>query len=116
MRGDSTQYDQTQLCEYHRDMIHKMNHCRNLKYLVENLIKAGCFKEFIKHPQHGNQSSGPSNTPTTTNDVPSVINVIHGGPIDPSWSTKPHIKKKIHIATTPTYVGHIHYTFTPDKA
>lgn len=52
MQGDPAQRDQSRFCEYHRDIGHRTNHCRSLKYLVvEGLINTRHLKEFVKGPQ-----------------------------------------------------------------
>ncbi|KAM6583072.1 hypothetical protein CsatB_010074 [Cannabis sativa] len=47
---DSSQMDPNQRCEYHNNIGHNTNECKNLKDEIENFIRLGHLYEWIKNP------------------------------------------------------------------
>ena len=50
---DPSQRNRSLRCDYHRDHGHETDRCRSLKFLVENLIKAGHLKRYIREIDQG---------------------------------------------------------------
>ncbi|XP_010252420.1 PREDICTED: uncharacterized protein LOC104593995 [Nelumbo nucifera] len=107
MRGDSTTRNPNVYCHFHRDFGHSSEGCCNLKDEIEELIRRGYLKQFIKHEDRevadrkANQQreapepsirndQQPPRQPMPPEDRPihGVINMITGGSIVVGCSTK----------------------------
>ncbi|KAM6577561.1 hypothetical protein CsatB_029398 [Cannabis sativa] len=71
---DSSRRDPSKRCEYHNDIGHSTNECKNLKDEIENLIRLGHLYEWIKnklpHLNPGQATVGmPQGTPGGTTGV-----------------------------------------------
>ena len=49
MYKDSSRRDPNKRCEYHNDIGHSTNECKNVKDEIENLIRLGHLYEWIKN-------------------------------------------------------------------
>ncbi|XP_031252039.1 uncharacterized protein LOC116109944 [Pistacia vera] len=80
MKGVPSRRDRQKYCKFHKDIGHNNNNCRALKDAIENLIKKGHLKEFVKGNQAPNKQNGQSGQPQPpllVNDV--MVRMIYGG-------------------------------------
>ena len=55
MRAGPDQCNRSLRCEYHRDHGHETNHCQSLEFLIENLIRAGHLRRYLRSQPVGQQ-------------------------------------------------------------
>ena len=76
-------------CNYHRDHGHKTDRCRSLNFLMENLIKAGHLRRYIRKIDHRGGSRQAANRVAAGAAVLSesrpAINYILGPPSDDQY-------------------------------
>ncbi|XP_075662898.1 uncharacterized protein LOC142632354 [Castanea sativa] len=76
--GDPSRRNQNLYCTYHKDKGHTTEQCMVLKDHLEQLVKAGCLKEFIVEPR--DQEAGQAAR-------------LHENPLPPSLGESPAGKK-----------------------
>ncbi|XP_010277466.1 PREDICTED: uncharacterized protein LOC104611892 [Nelumbo nucifera] len=94
MRGDPSTRNPNKYCHFHKEYRHNTKNCWNLKIEIEDLIKQGYLKRFIKDEQtqgteankeasqNSRQQELPARTPQAREkQVRGTINVIMGGSI-----------------------------------
>ena len=103
MRATLDQCNRSLRCEYHRDYGHETNHCQNLKFLVEKLIRSGHLRRYIRELTRGvavaltsdkvvvdiKHASGPRST----------INFILGGLANSQYQSKKQRIKMLRAAS-----------------
>ena len=86
MRAGSDQRNRSLRCDYHRDHGHETNHCQSLKFVVENLIRAGHLRRYLREPTQGatvaTTAGGAVAEIEHTPRPRPTINFIMGGPAD----------------------------------
>ena len=102
IRSHPSERDRTKRCDYHKDHGHTTEKCKSLHYMVEDLLKAGHLKQYIRTAPKGGESSHGQGPHAPVAPVRAVINYIHGGPLDDEYSSK---KKKTKTVAGSHYLG-----------
>ena len=66
IQADPAQRNKSLRCDYYRDHGHKTDRYRSLKFLVENLIKAGHLRRYLRDAEQGAESGQPTSRITTS--------------------------------------------------
>ena len=99
IRAAPDQCNRSLRCDYHKDHGHKTNHCQNLKFLVEKMIRAGHLRRYIREP-----TRRVAVAPTTDRVIIDIehassprptINFILGGPVDSQYQSKKQRRKML---------------------
>ena len=87
IRSHPSERDNNKRCDYHKDHGHNTETCRSLHYMVEDLLKAGHLKQYIRTAPKGEGSFHDRGPCAPTAPVRAVINYIHRGHSapDPFW-------------------------------
>ncbi|XP_034678879.1 uncharacterized protein LOC117909086 [Vitis riparia] len=88
IRSNPSERDRNKRCDYHKDHGHTTKTCRSLHYMVEDLLKAGHLKQYVRIVPKGEGSSHGRGPHAPAAPVRAVINYIHGGPLDDEYSSK----------------------------
>ena len=109
---DPSQRNKSLRCDYHRDHGHETDICQSLKFLVENLIKAGHLIRYIKELYHRVESGHAADRITPSMAAPSesrpTINYILGSPSNDQYQSKRQQKKLLRSATVRAWVNNVH--------
>ncbi|RVW59243.1 hypothetical protein CK203_101424 [Vitis vinifera] len=84
IRSHPSERDSNKRCDYHKDHGHNTETCRSLHYMVEDLLKAGHLKQYVRTAPKGEGSSHDRGPRAPTAPVKAVINYIHRGHSAPS--------------------------------
>ena len=79
IRPNPSERNRNKRCDYHKDHGHTTEICRSLHYMVEDLLKAGHLKQYVRTAPKGEGSSPGRDPCAPTAPVRAVINYIHGG-------------------------------------
>nr|CAN70312.1 hypothetical protein VITISV_011858 [Vitis vinifera] len=83
IRSNPLERDCNKRCAYHKDHGHTTETCRSLHYMVEDLLKAGHLKQYIRTAPNGGESSHGQGPRAPAAPIRAIINYIHGDP----WMT-----------------------------
>ncbi|RVW74933.1 Transposon Ty3-I Gag-Pol polyprotein [Vitis vinifera] len=86
-------------CDYHKDHGHTTKTCINLHHMVEDLLKAGHLKQYVRTAPKGEGSSYDRGPRAPTAPIRAVINYIYGGPLDDEYSSKRKRQRLLRAAT-----------------
>ncbi|RVW52932.1 hypothetical protein CK203_072721 [Vitis vinifera] len=75
----SPKRDNNKRCDYHKDHGHNTETCRSLHYMVEDLLKAGHLKQYVRIEPKGEGSSHDRGPRAPAAPVRAVINYIYRG-------------------------------------
>ncbi|WJZ86091.1 hypothetical protein VitviT2T_005585 [Vitis vinifera] len=99
IRPNPSERNRNKRCDYHKDHGHTTEMCRSLHYMVEDLLKAGHLKQYVRTTPKGEGSSHGRDPRTPMAPVRAVINYIHGGPLDDEYSSKRKRQRLLRAAT-----------------
>ena len=111
MRVGPDQRNRSLRCDYHRDHDHETNHYQSLKFLIENLIRVGHLKWYLRDPTRGATAA-----PTTNRAVAEIehapkprptINFILGGPTDSQYQSNKQRRRTLRTASVRARVNTI---------
>ena len=95
---DPSQGNRSLRCDYHKDHGHEIDKGRSLKFLVENLIKVGHLRRYIREINQGPEPRQDANKIAVGVVAPQeprlTINYILGGLSDDQYQSK-HQQKKL---------------------
>lgn len=75
--------------------------------MVEDLLKAGHLKEYVRTTPKGEESSRGQGSRAPLAPVRAVINYIHGGPLDDEYNSKRKRQRPLRAATVHEHVNSI---------
>ena len=112
IQTDPSQRNTSTRCDYHKDHGHQTNKCRNLKLLVERLIKAGHLRRYVREVDREEKSTPITGIITIGVVVPPkprpAKKYILGGPFDDQYQSKRQKKKLLRAATVKARVNAVH--------
>lgn len=107
IRSNPAKRDRNKKCAYHKDHGHTTEACRSLHYLVENLLRAGHLKEYVRATPKGEESSRGQGSRTPSAPIRAVINYIHGRPLDDEYNSKQKRQRLLRAATVREHVNSV---------
>ncbi|XP_019071932.1 uncharacterized protein LOC109121640 [Vitis vinifera] len=107
VRSNPSERDRNKKCAYHKDHRHTTETCRSLHYMVEDLLKAGHLKQYIRTAPKGEESSHGQGLRAPTAPVKAVINYIHGGPLDDEYNSKRKRQRLLRAVTVREHISSI---------
>ena len=105
VRSNPSERDRSKKCAYHKDHGHTTKTCRSLHYMVEDLLKVGHLKQYIRTAPKGKESSHGQGSRAPATPIRVVINYIHGGPLDDEYSSKRKRQRLLRAATVQEYIS-----------
>lgn len=88
IRSNLTEKDRNKKYVYHKDHGHTTETCKSLHYLIENLLKAGHLKQYIRAAAKSGESPHDHGPRAPTAPVRAIINYIHEGPLDEEYNSR----------------------------
>lgn len=107
IRSNPSERDRNKKCAYHKDHGHTTETCRSLHYLVEDLLKAGHLKQYIRTTSKGEESSHGHGPRAPSALVRAVINYMHGGSLDDEYNSKRKRQRLLRAATVHEHISSI---------
>lgn len=107
IRSNPTERDHNKKCAYHKDHRHTTEKCRSLHYLVENLLKAGHLKQYVRTAAKNGESSQDQGPRAPSAPVRAIINYIHGGLLDEEYNSKRKRQRLLRAATAREHISSI---------
>ncbi|XP_034704037.1 uncharacterized protein LOC117928230 [Vitis riparia] len=107
IRSNPSKRDRNKKCAYHKDHGHTTEACRSLHYLVEDLLKVGHLKQYIRtmpksgEPSHGHGPHAPAAP------IRAIINYIHRGPLDDEYNSQRKRQRLLRAATIREHISSI---------
>ncbi|KAJ8615907.1 hypothetical protein MRB53_035279 [Persea americana] len=77
MTTDPSSRDQSKFCAYHKQNGHRTDECRSYKSHLENLVKEGHLREYIKQEGRGDDRPPRRDADNQDSEPEGVIHVIH---------------------------------------
>ncbi|XXG51512.1 hypothetical protein AAC387_Pa03g0060 [Persea americana] len=77
MTTDPSSRDQSRFCAYHKQNGHRTDECRSYKFHLENLVKEGHLREYIKQEGRGDDRPPRRDADNQDSEPEGVIHVIH---------------------------------------
>ena len=111
IKFDLAQRNQSLRCDYHREHVHETNRCRNLKFLMEKLIKAGHLMRYIRETVRTKAALMVERIAADAELPPKprpTINYILGGPANDQYQSKCQKKGLFRVATIWARINAIH--------
>ena len=100
------------MCDYHRDHGHEIDRCRSVKFMVENLVKVGLLRRYIREIDHRVESEQAADRVTVVMVASSesrlTINYILGGPSYDQYQLKLQQKKLLRAAIVKARINAMH--------
>ncbi|XP_034708928.1 uncharacterized protein LOC117931980 [Vitis riparia] len=88
IRSNPSERDRNKRCDYHKDHGHTIEACISLRYMVEDLLKAGHLKQYVRAMPKGEGSPHSRGPCAPAAPIRAMINYINGGPLDDEYSSK----------------------------
>ena len=88
IRSNPMKRNRSKKCAYHKDHGHTAEACRSLHLLVENLLKEGHLKQYVRAATKSGEPSRDHGLRGPIAPVRAIINYIHGGPLDEEYNSK----------------------------
>ncbi|RVX00192.1 hypothetical protein CK203_026716 [Vitis vinifera] len=107
IRSNPSERNRNKRCDYRKDHGHTTEMCRSLHYMVEDLLKVGHLKQYIRTTPRGEGSSHGRGPRAPTAPVRAVINYIHREPLDDEYSSKRKRQRLLRAATVREHVSSI---------
>ncbi|XP_034707022.1 uncharacterized protein LOC117930474 [Vitis riparia] len=107
IRSNPSERDRNKRCDYHKDHGHTTEACISLRYMVEDLLKAGHLKQYIRIVPKGEESPHSRGLRAPTAPVRAMINYIYGGPLDDEYSSKRKRQRLLRATTVREHVSSI---------
>ncbi|XP_034710539.1 uncharacterized protein LOC117933267 [Vitis riparia] len=92
-----------------------MEQCKNLHYLVEELIKVGHLKQYVHAPNGRDEKGAIERAPPSPTTPRAIINYIHGGLVDDKYYSQKRRRRLVHAVSIKKRVHTIQCTFTDDS-
>lgn len=86
---------------------HTTETCQSLHYMVEDLLKAGHLKQYIRTTSKGEESSHGQGSRAPAAPIRVMINYIHGGPLDDDYNSKRKRQRLLRAATVWEHISSI---------
>ena len=103
MRAGSDQCNRSLRCDYHRDHGHETNHCQSFKFLMEELIRVGHLRRYLREPTCGAIAAPAVDRAIVDTEHASwtrpTIKFILGGPTDIQYHSKKQRRKMLRAAS-----------------
>ncbi|XXG78142.1 hypothetical protein AAC387_Pa08g2147 [Persea americana] len=77
MTSDPSSRDQSRFCAYHKQNGHRTDECKSYKFHLENLVKEGHLREYIKQEGRGDDRPPRRDADSQDSEPEGVIHVIH---------------------------------------
>ncbi|XXG59194.1 hypothetical protein AAC387_Pa04g1317 [Persea americana] len=77
MTTDPSSRDQSKFCAYHKQNGHRTDECRSYKFHLENLVKEGHLRDYIKDEGRGDDRPPRQDADNQDSQPEGIINVIH---------------------------------------
>ncbi|XXG54223.1 hypothetical protein AAC387_Pa03g2164 [Persea americana] len=77
MATDPSSRDQSRFCAYHKQNGHRTDECKSYKFHLENLVKEGHLREYIKQEGRGDDRPPRRDADNQDSEPEGVIHVIH---------------------------------------
>ncbi|XXG49468.1 hypothetical protein AAC387_Pa02g3647 [Persea americana] len=77
MTTDPSSRDQSKFCAYHKQNGHRTDECRSYKFHLENLVKEGHLRDYIKEEGRGDDRPPRRDADNQDSEPEGIINVIH---------------------------------------
>ncbi|XP_034701000.1 uncharacterized protein LOC117926018 [Vitis riparia] len=107
IRSNPSERDRNKICEYHKNHGHTTEACISLRYMVEDLLKAGHLKQYIRPAPQGEESPRNRGPRAPAAPVRTMINYIYGGPLDDEYNSKRKRQRLLRAATVREHVSSI---------
>ncbi|XP_034711355.1 uncharacterized protein LOC117933891 [Vitis riparia] len=107
IRSNPSERDRNKRCDYHKDHGHTTKMCISLRCMVEDLLKAGHLKQYIRTAPKGEQSSHSRGPHTPAAPIRAMINYIYGGLLDDEYNSKRKRQRLLRAATVLEHVNSI---------
>lgn len=88
IKTDLARRDRKRWCSYHKEHGHTIEQCKNLHYLVEELIKVKHFNQYVHTPGGRDEAEATEQAFLSPTTPLVVINYIHEGLIDEKYHSK----------------------------
>lgn len=99
--------DYNKKCAYHKDHEHTTEACRSLHYLVENLLKVGHLKQYVRAVPKSEESSHDHGPRAPTAPIRAIINYIHGGSLDDEYNSRRKKQRLLQAASVQEHISSI---------
>ncbi|XXG88794.1 hypothetical protein AAC387_Pa12g0960 [Persea americana] len=80
MTTDPSSRDQSKFCAYHKQNGHRTDECRSYKFHLENLVKEGHLRDYIKEEGRGGDRPPRRNADNHDSEPEGIINVLTAAP------------------------------------
>ncbi|XP_034672582.1 uncharacterized protein LOC117904180 [Vitis riparia] len=107
IRSNPSERDRNKKCDYHKDHRHTTEACISLRYMVEDLLKAGHLKQYVRTVPKGEESPHSRGPRALATPVRAMINYIYGGPLDDKYSSKRKRQRLLRAVTVREHVSSI---------
>eukprot|EP00268_Persea_americana_P048669 TRINITY_DN5162_c0_g1_i1.p2 TRINITY_DN5162_c0_g1~~TRINITY_DN5162_c0_g1_i1.p2 ORF type:complete len:440 (+),score=60.61 TRINITY_DN5162_c0_g1_i1:1727-3046(+) len=77
MTTDPSSRDQSRFCAYHKQNGHRPDECRSYKFHLENLVKEGHLRDYIREEGRGDDRPPRQDADNQDSEPEGIINVIH---------------------------------------
>ena len=91
--------DRSKKCAYRKVHGHTTEACRSHHLLVNDLLKEGHLKHYVRVTAKSGESSRDHGPRAPTAPVRAVIDYIHGGPLDEEYSSRKKRQRLLRAAT-----------------
>ena len=85
IRSNPSERDHNKRCDYHKEHGHTTKTCRSLHYMVEDLLKAGHLKQYVRTVPKDEGSPHGRGPRAPAAPVRAIINYINGGHSGSLW-------------------------------
>ncbi|RVX00756.1 hypothetical protein CK203_026480 [Vitis vinifera] len=99
IRSNPMERDRSKKCAYRKVHGHTTEACRSHHLLVNDLLKEGHLKHYVRVTAKSGESSRDHGPRAPTAPVRAVIDYIHGGPLDEEYSSRKKRQRLLRAAT-----------------
>ena len=107
IKSNHMERDHNKRCAYHKDHGHTIETCRTFHYLVEDLLKAGHLKQYVRTTSKSGESSHGHGPRAPIAPVKAIINYIHRGPLNDEYNSRRKKQRLLQAATVQEHVSSI---------
>ncbi|XP_034699385.1 uncharacterized protein LOC117924780 [Vitis riparia] len=105
IRSNPLERDCNKRCDYHKDHKHTTETCISLRYMIEELLKAGHLKQYVRTVPKGGESPHNRGPRAPATPIRAMINYIYGGPLDAECNSKRKKQRLLRAATIQEHVS-----------
>ncbi|XP_034685657.1 uncharacterized protein LOC117914418 [Vitis riparia] len=105
IRSNPSERDRNKRCDYHKDHGHTTETCISLRYMIEELLKAGHLKQYVRAAPKGGESPHSRGPSASAAPIRAMINYIYGGPLDDKCNSKRKKQRLLRAATVQEHVS-----------